>query len=309
MLSTIGIRGELLASILQPAHRTLETACEPCDAHLLRQQDAFVPKTAADIRRNHAHRPLIDAKALGKPGTRDVRHQPLEMGDVIVLGGRLDAMASQMGLIGPEVADERALNIPLDQAEILVTNKSIEGKELGDLRSADFAGGMGLQRIERGGVPIPIGLNTKLQRFDVLYVVGLKSAVQRAAELLGGVVVSQQVFDDTFARPQNKLTLVRGGTKAELENAVAAFPDAKVQTKAEYVDAQTSFVSQILNQITALEGLRDYLPTRFATAWSDLLASQIDWSAMTRGVFSALGYALVFAAAAVWRFQRKDITS
>ena len=111
----------------------------------------------------------------------------LQMGDVIVLGGRLDAMASQMGLIGPEVADERALNIPLDQAEILVTNKSIEGKELGDLRSADFAGAMGLQRIERGGVPIPIGLNTKLQRFDVLYVVGLKSAVQRAAELLGKI--------------------------------------------------------------------------------------------------------------------------
>jgi ABC-2 type transport system permease protein len=70
-----------------------------------------------------------------------------------------------------------------------------------------------------------------------------------------------------------------------------------------------SIVSQILNQITALEDLRDYLPTRFATAWSDLLASQIDWSAMTRGVFSALCYALVFGAAAVWRFQRKDITS
>jgi ABC-2 type transport system permease protein len=70
-----------------------------------------------------------------------------------------------------------------------------------------------------------------------------------------------------------------------------------------------SIVSQILNQITALEDLRDYLPTRFAAAWSDLLASQIDWSAMTRGVFSALCYALVFGAAAVWRFQRKDITS
>jgi ABC-2 type transport system permease protein len=70
-----------------------------------------------------------------------------------------------------------------------------------------------------------------------------------------------------------------------------------------------SIVSQILNQITALEDLRDYLPTRFATAWSDLLASQVDWSAMTRGVFSALCYALVLGALAVWRFQRKDVTS
>ena len=111
----------------------------------------------------------------------------LQMGDIIALGGRLDALTSQMGLIGPEVADERALNIPLDQAEILVTNKSVEGKELGELRTADFAGAMGLQRIERGGVPIPVGLHTKLQRFDVLYVVGLKSAVQRAAEMLGKI--------------------------------------------------------------------------------------------------------------------------
>ncbi len=77
----------------------------------------------------------------------------------------------------------------------------------------------------------------------------------RAAELLGGVVVSQQVFDDTFARPQNKLTLVRGGTKAELEDAVAAFPDAKVQTKAEFVDSQSAFVGQILNLLYVLLAL------------------------------------------------------
>jgi hypothetical protein len=70
-----------------------------------------------------------------------------------------------------------------------------------------------------------------------------------------------------------------------------------------------SIVSQILNQITALEDLRDYLPTRFATAWSDLLSEQVDWGNMTRGVFSALTYATVFGALAVWRFHRKDVVS
>ncbi|GAA2556344.1 ABC transporter permease subunit [Pseudonocardia hydrocarbonoxydans] len=70
-----------------------------------------------------------------------------------------------------------------------------------------------------------------------------------------------------------------------------------------------SIVSQILNQITALEDLRDYLPTRFSTAWSDLLATAVDWGDMTRGVFSSLTWALVLGALAVWRFGRKDITS
>ena len=35
-----------------------------------------------------------------------------------------------MGLIGPEVADPKALGIPLDQAEILVTNKEVVGRTL-----------------------------------------------------------------------------------------------------------------------------------------------------------------------------------
>lgn len=70
-----------------------------------------------------------------------------------------------------------------------------------------------------------------------------------------------------------------------------------------------SIVSQILDTITALEGLRDYLPTHYATAWADLLTAQIDWGDMTRGVFSALAYATVFGALAVSRFARKDITS
>ncbi len=60
-----------------------------------------------------------------------------------------------------------------------------------------------------------------------------------------------------------------------------------------------SIVSQILDQITALDDLRDYLPTHFGTAWSGLLADQIDWGDMTRGAFSAVAYAAVFFAAAV----------
>lgn len=70
-----------------------------------------------------------------------------------------------------------------------------------------------------------------------------------------------------------------------------------------------SIVSQILDQITALEGLRDYLPTHFGTAWADLLATRVDWGEMTRGAFSGIAYAAVFLAMAVWRFARKDITS
>jgi len=111
----------------------------------------------------------------------------LKKGDVIALGGRLEAMTANMGLIGPEVPDSKVLNISLDQAEILVTNKEVVGKELKDFRNADFVGQMALHHIERSGQTIPMGLNTKLERFDVLFVAGMKSAVDKAAALLGKI--------------------------------------------------------------------------------------------------------------------------
>ena len=111
----------------------------------------------------------------------------LQKGDVVVLGGRLEAMTQNMGLIGPEVPDSKALNVPVDQAEIVVTNKEIIGKELQDFRKEAFAGQLALRTIERGGVSIPMGLNTKLERFDVLNVSGAKSAVDKMAALMGKI--------------------------------------------------------------------------------------------------------------------------
>ena len=111
----------------------------------------------------------------------------LKKGDVIALGGRLEAMTANLGLIGPEVPDSKVLNVPIDQAEILVTNKEVVGKELKDLRNSPLAGQVALHHIERAGETIPMGLNTKLERFDVLFVGGVKSSIDKAAELLGKI--------------------------------------------------------------------------------------------------------------------------
>jgi len=111
----------------------------------------------------------------------------LQSGDIVALGGRLEDLTSNMGLLGPEVADASALNIPLDQAEVLVTNREVEGKALKEFRNEAFAGQMQLLKIERGGVPIPVGTETKLQRYDVLFLAGLKSAISNVGNLMGKV--------------------------------------------------------------------------------------------------------------------------
>ncbi|MPZ82974.1 MAG: ABC transporter permease subunit [Actinophytocola sp.] len=70
-----------------------------------------------------------------------------------------------------------------------------------------------------------------------------------------------------------------------------------------------AILSQILDQITALEGLRNYLPTHYAFAWSDLISTDIDWSNMAAGAFSAVTYGAFFGLLAWRRFRTKDITS
>ena len=75
-------------------------------------------------------------------------------------------------------------------------------------------------------------------------------------EVLGGVVISREAFDRTFARPSNSLTLIDGSpTQAGLDQALAAFPDAKAQTKADYVKAQSSFIDTMLNLLYVLLAL------------------------------------------------------
>jgi putative transport protein len=111
----------------------------------------------------------------------------MQKGDVIALGGALQALTDKMGLIGPEVPDQKALNIPLDQAEILVTKKDVVGRELVSFRDSPIAGQVQLVKFERSGLPFPVGLKTKLQRMDILTVVGLKGAVSEAGALFGRI--------------------------------------------------------------------------------------------------------------------------
>ncbi|SIQ19677.1 ABC transporter permease subunit [Micromonospora avicenniae] len=68
-------------------------------------------------------------------------------------------------------------------------------------------------------------------------------------------------------------------------------------------------LSSILDQITALGGLRAFLPTHFSTAWLGLLSTPVQTDDVVRGAVSSISYATLFWALAYWRFTRKDVTS
>ena len=151
------------------------------------ENSGWVGRTMADMLRENPEYRFVnivrDGTALG--AREDL---PLALGDIIALGGTLTGLTDKMGLIGPEVADRTALDLPLDRAEILVTNRDTLKKTREEWRALPGANEVQVLAIERSGVPIPIGTNTTLQRLDVVTIVGLKSAVEKIGEAFGRVI-------------------------------------------------------------------------------------------------------------------------
>jgi ABC-2 type transport system permease protein len=68
-------------------------------------------------------------------------------------------------------------------------------------------------------------------------------------------------------------------------------------------------LSNILDAISGLGSIRNWLPTHYSFSWFDALSSSIDWSQMIRGVSYSIVLFSIFTSLAVIKFNKKDITS
>ena len=75
------------------------------------------------------------------------------------------------------------------------------------------------------------------------------------------IAISTAAFDSSFPQPRNQFAFVdvEGGVSAaatkRLEQALAAYPDTKVQTREQFKDGQISGLETVLNLLYALLGL------------------------------------------------------
>lgn len=70
-----------------------------------------------------------------------------------------------------------------------------------------------------------------------------------------------------------------------------------------------SIVTGVLDAVTALGSLREWLPAHWQYAWADALQPQLEWGGMVQGVSLSLSYALILLALAFRGFARKDVVS
>jgi putative transport protein len=106
-------------------------------------------------------------------------------GDVIAILTRSELLTARGIEIGAEVDDKELLDFPIEMLDVVITNKSFDGKTIADLAAMDFARGVFLKKLTRVGQPMPFSAATQLDRGDVMTLVGAKQDVERAAKNLG----------------------------------------------------------------------------------------------------------------------------
>src|SRR5262245_18572142 len=119
--------------------------------------------------------------AIVEPDLATVSHR----GDVIAVMARSEVLMARGTEIGPEVDDKALLDFPAEFLDVVITNKAVIGKTVGELAALEAARGVFLRKLVRVAQPMPFSADTRIDRGDVMSLVGARHDVERAAKELG----------------------------------------------------------------------------------------------------------------------------
>ena len=141
-------------------------------------------------------------------------------GDVLAVFTRSELLAARGTEIGAEVSDKELLDFPIEFLDVVVTNKSLVGKTIVDLAAMEFAKGVFLKKMTRVGEPMPFSPAMRVERGDVMTLIGATPDVERAAKNLGYADRETVMTDIIFVG----LGIVIGGFVGLLTLTVAGLP-------------------------------------------------------------------------------------
>jgi putative transport protein len=144
----------------------------------------------------------------------------VRLDDVVAVIARQAAHVRLVERVGPEVDDRALLDIPIETLDVVVTNRSLVGNSLVDLARLESARGVFLRHIVRAGQEIPISEVTRIDRGDVLSLIGTKAEVEHAAKEIGYADRATTATDMVFVGTG----IVLGGFVGLLSVTVAGIP-------------------------------------------------------------------------------------
>lgn len=111
--------------------------------------------------------------------------QKVHKNDIVVLSGRREEIVAENGTLGPEVADHELLSFGVENLPVTIAHDKVAKMTFGELRCQDFMRGVLVKSFARNGIPMPARGSMRLQRGDVLTLIGLPGEVKVAAEAIG----------------------------------------------------------------------------------------------------------------------------
>jgi putative transport protein len=112
----------------------------------------------------------------------------LQEGAVIAVVGHRDAVLLNEDQAGPEVNDRELLDFPGETLDVVLTNKELAGKTIRQIMESPLGQkgrGVFMRKLMRGGIEMPYGPDSRLDRGDVVTIQGAKREVEAAAKVIG----------------------------------------------------------------------------------------------------------------------------
>lgn len=106
-------------------------------------------------------------------------------GDIIVLSGRRETIINETGWIGPEVTDHDLLNFATENLPVTVSKSGAAGLTLGELKQEPFMRGVMIHKILRNEMSLPVRNRVRLEKGDIVTLVGLPQDVSLAVPEIG----------------------------------------------------------------------------------------------------------------------------
>lgn len=165
-------------------------AGSPIAGKTVREAEALIREGRPYIHRIRRGDGIIDASL-------DFR---ISEGDIIAIAGRREAIVGVIGATMEEVDDQELLDITATTVDVMLSGKGLTDRPLGELakdQSEEFRG-IYLSKLARlgpyGRQALPFAADLKLQRGDVVTLVGPEAYVERVAKQIG---VPMMVTDTT----------------------------------------------------------------------------------------------------------------
>jgi putative transport protein len=110
----------------------------------------------------------------------------IRLGDIIAVDTFASVHAeADLSKVGHEVADQQLLDIPIEIIDIVITNKGAAGQTLAEIAALPASRGVFLQKLVREQILMPFFPDTRINRDDILTIIGSKPDVERISQFLG----------------------------------------------------------------------------------------------------------------------------